>query len=451
MAAGIAAISPVARAETAQPVAQRLFAYTQDAIAPAGDPGAAVVLADRHGVIACRGFGVDGSGRPVTCRTPFVIASLTKSFTAIATLQLAASGRIRLDAPIERYIPWFRAADRYGPVSVRDFLNQRSGLSESSGLAWLAKRYGGSDVTIQRIHALSPSDFQTAPGTRFEYSNANYDVLGLLVAVVSRQSYEAYVMAHILRPLHLGAAHFSCRGEPHGYVRVFSRPERAGNVPELCADAPAGGLVMTAAQYGRYIAANLDAGRTWSASVLNLSGWAELQRSPRDMPYAMGWYETFFKDGTRELRHAGSAPDYRTFAVMYPTIGRGAALFTDANEVPDGGRATSLEHGFSLTLLGETPPRQPIFPPDLYLRIALLGFAALVLSGIRRVRRSWRARAAQAALYAALAAAILWYAMPKWGGSPAVGFAYSPDLTVLVFLVGASLIAGSLSSLIGRI
>ncbi len=78
-----------------------------------------------------RGFGrARPGGEAPTPQTPFFIGSLTKSFTALAVMQLVEAGKVELDAPVQRYLPWFRVADPQASaqMTVRHLLNQTSGL-----------------------------------------------------------------------------------------------------------------------------------------------------------------------------------------------------------------------------------------------------------------------------------------------------------------------------------
>ena len=75
-------------------------------------PGLALGIVKDDRIAYVRGFGkADDSGRPVTPQTPFIIGSLSKSFTAMAIMQLVEAGKVELDAPVQRYLPWFRVAD----------------------------------------------------------------------------------------------------------------------------------------------------------------------------------------------------------------------------------------------------------------------------------------------------------------------------------------------------
>jgi CubicO group peptidase (beta-lactamase class C family) len=98
----------------------------------AGIPGLALGIVHGNQVVHLRGFGVaDPNGRVVTPQTPFIIGSTSKSFTALAAMQLVEAGKIDLDTPVQHYIPWFRVADltASAQITVRHLLNQTSGFS----------------------------------------------------------------------------------------------------------------------------------------------------------------------------------------------------------------------------------------------------------------------------------------------------------------------------------
>jgi CubicO group peptidase (beta-lactamase class C family) len=102
-------------------------------------PGLALGIVQRDRIVHVRGFGhVRQSGPEVTPQTPFLIGSVTKSFTALAIMQLSEAGRVQLDAPVQRYLPWWRVADPVASaqVTVRHLLYQVSGLSKATGNAY---------------------------------------------------------------------------------------------------------------------------------------------------------------------------------------------------------------------------------------------------------------------------------------------------------------------------
>src|SRR5215216_3548174 len=105
-------------------------------------PGLDLGLVQGDQIVHLKGFGIaDPSGRAVTPQTPFIIGSLSKSFTALAVMQLVEEGKVELDAPVQRYIPWFRVADEAASaqITVRDLLNQTSGIPTAAGLTYMYK------------------------------------------------------------------------------------------------------------------------------------------------------------------------------------------------------------------------------------------------------------------------------------------------------------------------
>ena len=104
-------------------------------------PGAAIGIVKDDQILYLRGFGIaDPSGRPVTPRTPFRLASVSKTITALAIMQLVETGKIELDAPVQRYLPWFRVASGTSStvegsvlITVRHLLYHTSGIPPDRG------------------------------------------------------------------------------------------------------------------------------------------------------------------------------------------------------------------------------------------------------------------------------------------------------------------------------
>lgn len=107
----------------------------------AGYPGVAVAITKGDQVVWTAGYGRDSSGAAVTDTTPMPLAPVSKSFTALAVLQLVEAGRVQLDAPVRDYLPDFRIADRRGSsITVRQLLN-----------------HGGRDITLRQLCYYSPA------------------------------------------------------------------------------------------------------------------------------------------------------------------------------------------------------------------------------------------------------------------------------------------------------
>ena len=117
---------------------EAIDAYIQEQMRRLNIPGASLAIIAGEQIVHLRGFGqARPGGKAPTAQTPFFIGSLTKSFTALAVMQLVEAGKIELDAPVQRYLPWFRVADPQASaqMTVRHLLNQTSGLPELPGRA----------------------------------------------------------------------------------------------------------------------------------------------------------------------------------------------------------------------------------------------------------------------------------------------------------------------------
>lgn len=142
-------------------------------------PGAALVIVQGDQMVHLKAFGVaDADGRPVTPQAPFFTGSTGKSITALAIMQLVEAGRIELDAPVQTYLPWFRIADGSASetITVRQLLNQTSGLPRSIGQEQLSNTDLSDSAIENSVRALAEVDLIAPPGERYEYSNAKYDL-----------------------------------------------------------------------------------------------------------------------------------------------------------------------------------------------------------------------------------------------------------------------------------
>ena len=165
-------------------------------------PGVALAIVEGDRIVYRRGFGhARPGGEAPTPQTPFVLGSTTKSFTALAVMQLVEAGKIELDAPVQRYLPWFRVADPQASaqMTVRHLLNQTSGLPMLAGMSLLADLDDSPGAAERQARALSTLKLTRPVGAAFEYSNLNYNLLGLIVEAASGESYADYIQRPYLR------------------------------------------------------------------------------------------------------------------------------------------------------------------------------------------------------------------------------------------------------------
>jgi CubicO group peptidase (beta-lactamase class C family) len=297
-----------------------------------------IVQGDR--VVHLAGFGqADPAGRPMTAQTPMLLASITKSFTAMAVMQLVEAGEIDLNAPIQRYLPWFRVADpdASAQITVRHLLNQTSGLPTFPANAGMVGGDMGDQAIEHAVRSLASVPLTQPVGATYQYSNFNYWTLGMLVQVVSGSSYDEYLRQHVLDPLDMQQTYPSQaaareHGLATGYRFWFGIPV-ATDLTYSRAFRSSGGLVSTSADLAHYLVAQLNGGRYAGASVLSAAGIAEQHRPAArvgntDEYYAMGW-QTGTLGGIPIVQHDGTLPTGYAHLVLLPEHDWGIVVLAD--------------------------------------------------------------------------------------------------------------------------
>ena len=240
LSAGLQAAAPVGSIED--------FIDTEMPVSDVPGLAYAVVADGEITSVGARGVVRIGGDTEVTPDTPFLIGSISKSFTAMAVMQLVEAGEVALDREVSQYLDGF--ADRpAGAITIRQLLSHTSGFSTLQGNTSHTDATSGKDALERSVDGLAGVTPAYAPDERWEYSNTNYQILGRLIEVVSGQEYQAYVTANILDPV--GMEHsFVADGEIHesmatGHTPWFvdqatagrervptgQRPPRAGSSP----------------------------------------------------------------------------------------------------------------------------------------------------------------------------------------------------------------------------
>jgi D-alanyl-D-alanine carboxypeptidase len=184
--------------------AERLFtAWLEGQIAFRNLPGVVVgVVADQELVWAAGfGFADTAARRAMTPQTRFRMASHSKLFTATAVMQLREQGKLRLDDPVSRFLPWFKvkaAGPDDPPITVEELLTHTSGLPREAGPHWNTYEFPTADE-LRRLLPERQAAF--APEVRWKYSNLAFSLAGMVVEAASGQRWADYVQEHIFRPL----------------------------------------------------------------------------------------------------------------------------------------------------------------------------------------------------------------------------------------------------------
>ena len=290
-------------------------------------PGLALGIVHNDEIVHLQGFGVaDASGRIVTPQTPFILASASKSFTALAIMQLVEEGKVDLDAPVVTYLPSFSVGDESASatITVRHLLNHTSGLPESTAFEPMLSNDMTDDALSERVAALSDAEVESRAGEVFEYTDANYDVLGLIVEKVSGQTYESRIRQRIFAPLRMSHSFTDQTdarrsGLATGHRSWFGFP-RPFDAPYSRAAMPSSYLISSAEDVTHFLISQLNGGTYDAASVLSPEGIAAMHQpavreGDRDIFYGMGW-ESRTLAGVPVVRHKGTNANFYADMVL---------------------------------------------------------------------------------------------------------------------------------------
>lgn len=317
-----------------------------------GVPGLAyAVVADgKIKTVGARGVVNIGGDKPVTPDTAFLTGSISKSFTALAVMQLVEAGKINLDTEVSHYLGVF-SGQPAGSITIRQLLSHTSGFSTLQGNVSDVGHVGGKDALARRVDGLARVVPENTPGAKWEYSNRNYQILGRLVEVVSGEDYPAYVENNILDPV--GMEHsFVSDGEIHEEMATGHRPWFGVKRPMARSKtrrsyAPQGGVVASASDLARYMLVMLNG----EDDILSANGKAAMMQPASDASpfYGFGW---FVDTDNESVWHSGSSPGFETLATMVPAKHSGVVVLVNAGSGMGFGETMQLRNGITARALG---------------------------------------------------------------------------------------------------
>jgi CubicO group peptidase (beta-lactamase class C family) len=385
--------------------------FVQQWMGANGVPGLALAVTRDAQVVHLRGYGDAGDGRPVTPDSQFLVASLSKSFTALAVLQLVEAGRVDLDAPVAAYLPGFTVANHAlaRRITVRMLLNQTSGMAD----AGFPEMTLPQPTTIaDRVASLRAAELVSQPGTAFHYFDPNYAVLARLVEVVSGRPFPAYLRAHLFAPLAMtrttsivtaAQAPSAAPDLAQGHILAFGIPIARAELDGYLGGFD--GVISTARDMATWLIAQNQGGAFQSRPLLSPENIDLMHTPPRgiDTSYAMGW--TRQPGSPPVIEHSGVQATFHAQQALLPTGRYGIVVLANAYSglIDFSGLLRSLT-----TLISADGAPQAGFGAR-RIGIVLAGMATLILAvGAWRLRRlhGWAQRTAGRPWRAALGVAL---------------------------------------------
>ncbi|GGU07835.1 serine hydrolase domain-containing protein [Nocardioides albus] len=389
---------------TARPAAQataldteRIDDFVESYLDRHGLPGAEIAVVHDGELVHERGFGETSDGQQVTPSTKMRIASVSKSITAFAVLQLVDQGEVELDQPVKRYLPEFEMADvRATEITVRQLLSHTSGHVTPTIIPPADTLKEG--VTRQREWALAAD-----PGSGYRYSNGNFWTAARLVEVVSGTGFDDYLRTNVFEPLRMDDTLSTTTSNEHvagladGHVLAYGRGWKWPEMEAMVAGA--GGVVTTAHDMAQWLAMQQRGGvgpdgrRLLSADLVRESH--TVQPGGGSARAGLGWVGSAAGVEPARLGHGGTDVTVSAQQHLVPSSGYGVMVILNSSTIVTG-HPWNISGGIIEITEGHEPgTRAPVaILVDLGLGLLTILAVGLGVLGLRRAPGWAKRRAA---------------------------------------------------------
>ena len=290
---------------------------------------------------------------PAAPSTIFRIASISKLFTSISIMKLRDEGKLRLDDPVKKHLPWFDIKNRFSDapvITIRHLITHTSGLPREAAFPyWTDFEF----PTREQIRKALPEQETVYPSeTRWKYSNLALALAGEIVAAVSGEPYEDYVSKNIIGPLGMTST-FVDIDESHpklavGYGRRM--PDGSRSIQPFTDSkglTPAANLSSTVEDFAKFAAWQLRLRKNGGAEILRASTLKEMQRVHWLQPdWRSGWGLGFavWHSSERDIvGHGGHVAGYTTRFTLCPKENIAVFVMTNADD-GDPGRYVDMAY-----------------------------------------------------------------------------------------------------------
>lgn len=322
--------------------AETIDANLSDLMQESGVIGMAFgVVLDRELVFAS-GYGLreHGEDDPISERSVFHWASVSKPFVATAVMQLVERDQLALDDRISVLLPYFHMVDdRYKAITVRQLLTHTSGMPDVEDYEWNNPQFDD-DALKRWALEQSGAELLFAPGMSREYSNLGFELLGLIVQEVSGVSFERYMREEIFQPLEMADSSFEANEidpalRTTGHIGTPTR-RVADAYPYNRRHAPSSTLNTNVVDMGRFANAMLNHGALEDARIIGEEAlammWSPAWTNPEDpsRQAGLGWNVGRRWGGLQIASHGGHDDGFRSFLAIAPE--ERVAVFVVSND-----------------------------------------------------------------------------------------------------------------------
>ena len=292
------------------------------------EPGLAIGIVYDQNLIWAKGYGFANLEKrlPSTPSTLYRIASITKLFTATAIMQLRDAGKLQLDDPVVKHLPWFQIKEPQPdspPITIRELLTHTSGLARELPIPYWNDLKFPSREEMMRLIPEQPAVFP--PETKYKYSNLALAIAGEVVAAVSGEPWSKYIQDHIVAPLGMKSTLViptpNAPGLAIGYrKRVPGQPREPEDFIDCGALAPSASMASSVEDLARFVSLQFRDGRPVDRPVLRGSTLREMQRLQWLRPDGLNGQGLGFgvrrTGSTVRVTKDGAAPGYKSLIEM---------------------------------------------------------------------------------------------------------------------------------------
>jgi CubicO group peptidase (beta-lactamase class C family) len=322
----------------------------------------------------------------------YLIGSCSKSLTALAIMKLASEKIINLDAPVKKYLPWFKMKnqDYAEKVTVRNLLNHKSGFTREQGF-FDRRTYTMGEYIVKLTVYFKTIDVKSAPGTVFEYSNLNYVLLGLIIRHVTGNPYADYMEQYILPWAGMTDTWLTgAENKKHNLIQpyqysIFMVPSKSR--PYFYSDyiVPAGYISSTISDAGKYLRFMLNETISDKGDTLLNPESVSIVTGKGQTGYAMGWF-AYKQDSMEIINHTGLNENFSSSFDFIPKAGIGVAVLCNINSLEF---CTKADQQIRSIIFTGKPVKESSFSMEKFMRQVACGLPILLLILLIFNMRKW--------------------------------------------------------------
>jgi CubicO group peptidase (beta-lactamase class C family) len=352
------AVSGSAQSQLSPDLIEKIDKVATDTLAKTGVPSASIAIVKDGQIVYTRAYG-DARLEPKTPATPqmrYSIGSISKQFTAAALLLLQEQGKLSLDDKVAKYVPNLTRANE---VTIRQLLSHTSGYQDywPQDYVMPGMLQATTAQKIMDMWARKPLDFE--PGTKWQYSNTNYVIAGVIIEKVARMPLLQFLQEKVFTPLGMKSVSDTDQAklgdtDPTGYLRYALGPLRAAPKEGKGWMFAAGELAMPAEDLAKWDISIMDQKLMKAASYREFAT-DTLLKNGLSTHYGLG-VDVNSQAGHRALSHGGEVSGFTAQNIVFPDDRAAVVVLTNQDAVSASGAIAS---GIAPLLFATTDPATP--------------------------------------------------------------------------------------------